>query len=104
MAKSNPDREVTLEELESTYLKYVGNQLECMLGCLTSSEHLHRAEGMVQNMINTRDKIEGLRKKAIAGKLTLREALQHFKTEKKKSKPRRRKVLTRYERVIKNFL
>lgn len=109
MAKSDPDREVTLEELESTYLKYVENQLEYLLGCLTSSEYphrleiLHRAEGMVQNMINTRAKIEGLRKKAIAGKLTLREALQHFKTE-KKSKPRRRKVLTRYERVIKNFL
>ena len=102
--KSDPSREVTLEELDSTYLMYVENQLNHLLGCITSPQHSHRVEVMVLNMINTRDKIEELRKKAVAGKLTLGEAIQHFKVEKKKRKPRRRKVLTRYERVIKNFL
>jgi len=99
--KSDPERKVSLEELEATYLSYVGNQLNCLLGCITSPNHAHRAEGMVTRMINTRDKIEGLRRKAIAGKLTLGEAIQHIKADKK---PRRRRVLTRYERVMKNFL
>ena len=104
MSKSDPNREVTLEELETAYFKYVGNQLECVLGCILSDQYRDRAVNMVQNMVNTRDKIEGLRKKAIAGKLTLGEILQHIRADTKVRKPRRRKVLTRYERVMKNFL
>ena len=105
-SKFDPNREISIEELESTYLKYVGNQLDCLLGCLLSDQYQHhdRAMSMVQNMVNTRDKIEGLRKKAIAGKLNLGEVIQHIKSDKKKRKPRRRKVLTRFQRVIKNFL
>lgn len=99
--KSNPNREVTLEELESVYLTYVGNQLEYLLGSI--QEHQPRALAAVQAMIDTRAKIEGLRKKSLAGKLTLGEALQHFRSDKESKKPRRRKLLTRYQRVMKNL-
>lgn len=104
MARSGPNREISVEELESTYLKYVGNQLECLLGYLLSGDQYRdRSVGMVQNMVIVRDKIEELRKKAVAGKLNLGEVIQHIKSDRKR-KPRRRKVPTRYQRIIKNFL
>lgn len=98
------NREVTLEELEAKYLKYVEDKLDYIQSALNSVECLGKARSTVQNMIELKSRLDGLRKKAVAGKLTLGEAIQHFRVEKKKRKPRRRKVLTRYERVIKNFL
>ena len=98
------NREITLEELEVKYLKYVEDKLDYLQSALSNLEYLEKARYSVQNMIELKSRLEGLRKKAVAGKLTLGEAIQHFKVEKKKRKPRRRKVLNRYERIIKNFL
>jgi hypothetical protein len=101
---TDPNREVSLEELEAKYLKYVEDKLDYIQSALSSPEYVAKASHTVQTMIELKGRIDGLRKKAVAGKLTLGEAIQHFKTEKKKRKPRRRKVPTRYERIIKNFL
>jgi hypothetical protein len=108
------NREISLEELEAKYLKYVEDHLEYIHSALSTpgyDEAVHlfvnrveRARTSVQTLIEFKARIESLRKKAVDGKLTLGEALQHFKTTREKKKPRRRKVLSRYERIIKNFL
>lgn len=101
---SDLSREINIEELEARYLKHVESRLEYIQSALGSPEYLTKARTCVETLIEFKSRIDSLRKKAIAGKLTLGEAIQHFKTEPKKRKPRRRKILTRYERVIKNFL
>lgn len=108
------NKEVNLEELEAKYLKHVEDRLEYIYSALSSQEpdedihtFIHRvakARNSTQILIEFKGKIDALRNKAVSGNLTLGEAIQYFKTETKKRKPRRRKVLTRYQRIIKSFL
>jgi tRNA G10 N-methylase Trm11 len=110
---SDLNREISLEELEANYLRQVENRLEYIHSALSpqgSDEEVHafesriiKARSSTQVLLEFKSKIEALRKKAVAGKLTLGEAIQHLKTEPKKRKPRRRKVLTRYQRIMKSF-
>ena len=111
---SDLSREVNLEELEAKYLKLVEDRLEYILSALSTPEYdeevqlfmnrVGRARSSVQTLLEFKARIETLRKKAVDGKLTLGEAIQYFKVDPKKKKLRRRKVLTRYQRIIKNFL
>lgn len=94
--------EVPLEKVVDVYLGQIRKKVDLAIGCLLAGEYEH-ALSVLKLMGYNRDNFDTIRELSSKNRLTLGDIREIFSGNKPKCKPRRtrrRKVLTRFERVL----
>ena len=104
MANSSPNLnvEVPLDKVVDVYLSMTSKKVDLAIGCLLAGEYDH-ALSVLKLMGYNRDNFEAIKELASKNVLTLGDIRDIFAGNKPKCKPRRtrrRKILTRFERVL----
>lgn len=103
MTNLDLDKEVGIEQVEELYFRTIDDHIEGLCALVDELESQHRVKSIIEAMKLAKDLLNELRATSRGGVVRVRD-VQMLLDPATNLDNRRRRVQTRYQRILKNFL